>query len=270
MDPTGGWQQWVERTIESNRAMHLTTPKPDAHSDVVVPTMQAAAIGAVIAAALMGLLYLVGASWPAAWRWGAGLGLATFAACEVWFLLQHRWVYGAGIRLSYERLWATQARPERREPRRAILVINPRRPAGRPMVDARPALGVLEHAVPALQEPDAEVVELYRFIVTLWRTGDISRDAARRSGFGRAAWERYIGGQRAGRGRESARGLLDRAGMCRRTSGGWMIIAPMGAALAWNDELRAYAHAQRDGGMGPGRDTHGGALQVFKRLGGGQ
>jgi len=93
---------------------------------------------------------------------------------------------------------------------------------------------------------DPEIEELYRFIVGVWPGGSVSREACRELGFGRATWERLVGGQRGKEGMESGRGLLDRAGCVRSTSSGWEICATLEEALGINRALRAYAEGKAE------------------------
>lgn len=90
---------------------------------------------------------------------------------------------------------------------------------------------------------DPEIERLYRFIVDCWRADDVSQAGCMAREWRRRDWDKYIGGSRrkADLGKESARGLLDRAGIVRKDGNAWTICAPLDQALHINDDLLAYA-----------------------------
>ena len=83
---------------------------------------------------------------------------------------------------------------------------------------------------------DPEIEELYRFVTTVWPTGKVGREHCRDLGFMRSEWERMVGGRRGEEGSESGRGLLDRAGVVRRTRSGWELCG-ISASLRGGIEL---------------------------------
>jgi hypothetical protein len=105
----------------------------------------------------------------------------------------------------------------------------------------------LQVAAKSIEPPvRREITDLYRFITTMWPTNDITQANCRQHGFTRRYWDRFIGGSRAERdlGKESARGLLDRAGVIRKDGNAWVICAPLDQALQISDELWQYAQAR--------------------------
>jgi len=91
---------------------------------------------------------------------------------------------------------------------------------------------------------DPQIKALYEFLVRVWPTGNVARDHCIDLGFGRAEWERYVGGQRGREGEESGRGLLDRAGYVYKDASGHWQIAPeatLEVVLGMNEDLAAYA-----------------------------
>ncbi len=260
------FERWQEerRYAERAGAVHIPSPaRPSVHADVLVPALQAAVVGLAIAIGATGLLLLFRVAWALAWRWGAGLGLGSGVLSVIAFVLQHRLAYIGPVKLAFDRAdgaKAPRAVEREEEPWRVI----------------RPALpATIEHQVRAIEpEADPEIRELYEFITRIWPTRDVSRENCRKLGYGRAQWERWIGGQRGRLGQESAKGLLARAGVVGKRRGGWEIVVPMGAALAWNDELRAYAKARRamvrDRTDGTGRDAPGAGTGPVPGSGAGQ
>jgi len=247
---------WLaSQQTHQTRTIRIDTPKATFAADVGVPLSQGAAVGLAVAVAVTSLLWLLGCTWTAAWHWGAGLGVLAAAGCVVLFVLQHHALQVEPVRLAWSYFAAAHERkPTPPTPKRDWLVVHPRR--------AAPAGATLEHVIPELDadprgDPDGQVKELYDFAVACWRARDVTRDGARRLGFGRGAWEALVGGQRGKHG-ESGRGVLDRAGCVYQDArGAWRIRLPLSAVLATNAELRAYAARRRDAGTGTGRDTHG-------------
>lgn len=289
---------WAEHEHHEQAIGSMPIPRPTVAADVTVPALQALLIGAALGIGATALLYLVGCRWGRSWRWGAALGVSSWAICLVLFMLQHRGLVIEPIRLAWARFdWLTRPRAAVRQPTSAV-VINPlhsrtRRPeqvrqvaAGGQMLQAHATgPGAYEATVAALdvdQGPDNDTRELYTLITCCWPGGSVSRARAIEAGISRAAWHRYIGGARDGQGRESDRGLLDRAGAVALTAHGWIPTVPMSAAFCATDALRRYAHSQRacptdrrraggpghrSGQAGPGTP---GVIGVFKRIGGGE
>ena len=255
------FDRWLaEQKLHSERqheAQMPQVPKLTVASDVGVPLLQALAVGGVSAVCGGGLVGLIWHTWPGALTCAGIFGLGSFALCTVGFILEHRSVYTGPIRLAFLKFNASQ--PE--TPPTVETDWKTIHPYHKPI----PLLpdAIMEHSSPAFAdgepETDDETRLLYDFVSIVWPTGKVSREHCRQLGYTRSTWEHYVGGVRGKTG-ESARGLLDRAGVVRKTSAGdWEINAPVGAALGWNKELRAYAKAMkayRDGRDRTGQDTH--------------
>lgn len=101
----------------------------------------------------------------------------------------------------------------------------------------------IESLAPAV---DPEIDHLYRFILDAWQYGDVTQAGCMGRGWRRKDWDKFIGGsrRRADAGKESARGLLDRAGIIRKDGNSWVTCATLEQALSINDDLRAYANAR--------------------------
>jgi hypothetical protein len=84
---------------------------------------------------------------------------------------------------------------------------------------------------------DRAIAELYEFVATLWAAGEVSRAAARKHGFTRSTWEKYIGGRR----NSDAPGILANFGAVTMTQGGWQISKSLEEILNANNDLHAYA-----------------------------
>jgi hypothetical protein len=255
--------RWIAARQAETDAARATgipqVPKLSVASNVTVPLLQGAVVGSVLGISTLGVGIALGATWASTWRWALGVGFATFGIAELGLIADHAWAYTAGLRLAWEKFNATLPKedpPPKRDPWRVIKPYNEKRQALLP--DA-----VLDHNATALDdgepEADEEIRLLYDFVTVVWPTGKVGREHCRQLGYTRSTWEWLIGGQR-GRTGEGARGLLDRAGVVRKTSAGdWEIVAPTGAALGWNRELREYAKAlkaySRDKRDRTGRDT---------------
>lgn len=111
----------------------------------------------------------------------------------------------------------------------------------------RPLLAAPDMAVRSLfPEVDAQTQALYEFITRVWPTGNVSRDHCIALGFGRAQWERYVGGQRGKEGLETGRGILERAGLVYRDEKGYWNITPgatLEAAYRVTEGVEQYAGA---------------------------
>ena len=216
-------------------------PKLTTESDVVVPLMQAAAVatsgglgGGIMTLLLAPLAGVHGlALWSLAGRIAAGVFALALMTCTASFILAHR----RRVTEPLDILWQRLAPPVPPEPEPRWIVRNPAHAAR--AIPARLA----SEAKPLEPDAPAEIKDLYKFITTMWPTGDISQANCARMGFSRKYWDRYIGGSRRKRdaGKESARGLLDRAGVVRKDGNKWVIAATLEEALSVNDLLREYA-----------------------------
>ena len=202
-------------------------------------------LGAVLGLAAGGLAKLGGKTWPAAAQTGGRVALVVLAATT------------AGVFLYALLGWAGPARLARLQQPRIEKVVEEREEEEEPpWVVQRPWKRL--HPVPQIParlqvtaksiEPPVrrEIRDLYRFIITMWPTGDVTQANCRAKGFTRRYWDRYIGGSRAESklGTESGRGILDRAGVIRKDGNTWVIAAPLDVALQINEELWAYAQAR--------------------------
>ena len=209
-------------------------------SGVVVPCLQALAAGTLIAVALGITVRLFGTSWARAGVWALCALVwitAVFGAC---FIGQERAVHVTPSWVARQRVLLNRPM-EREEPEEEPWRVIRARPQ-RPML----GLETLDHAAPVVgPQARPEIEEAYRFVTALWPKGDISQ-ATVCERFSRRLWDRYIGGSRRKRdkGKESARGLLDRAGLIRKEGGRWVIDSTLEEALSWNPELKAYAEAK--------------------------
>jgi len=268
---TNEYARWMREREAAQRAaqgIRIEPQRATLEGDVVVPVLQAAAIGLAAGLAVGVGVLLIGFGREGWARWGlagqvAGCGcVAALAVCTVVFIIEHRRTIRDPLDISWERLDMLRPRggtppPAMDEaPWRVVRGFTPSLPAQ------------VETTVQAI-EPEArpEIRELYEFIAAAWPVGSVSRASCRNLGFGRAQWERLVGGVRGREGQESARGLLDRAGVVRRTRSGWEICAGLQDALAINAELLAYAEAKsslvqlgREGADGMGRP--GGAART--------
>lgn len=241
---TDEYRTWLRERELEQRGLRDTYPiRPRASTikgDVAVPTLQAFAIGSALATVIAGLLSIIGTSWQASLRWGAGAGLFAFGVAIVVFILQHRAVLIDPMRMAWEKLdLARMVKPRPTDEWQAPMVLNP--------YQVLPAGGTLDTQIKSI-EPDApeKIKELCEFIATMWPVGDVTQAACREKGFTRKYWDRYVGGSRRRRdvGKESARGILDRAGVVHKDGNKWAICAPLNEALAINDGLLAYANAK--------------------------
>lgn len=210
-----------------------------------------------------------------AWPILAGLGLATVlavsvggvvligsggeweqagtAAGVVWFV-----VLGLATVVVFwyaAREWAGPRRAERIErARREVIEVLP---DGEEMEPPPPMIvrgfspkmlpATIEHSIEALGPvADPEIEHLYRFIADCWRADDVTQNGCMSRGWRRSDWDRYIGGsrRRSDAGKESARGLLNRAGIIRKDGNSWRICSTLEQALHINDDLQAYANAR--------------------------
>ena len=248
-----------------SKGTYVPSQRSTIESDVIVPVLQALAIGVVGGLALGTGTMLIGFG-RAGW---ARLGLAAtvgsagtvfvLAMATIRMVLDH---HAASVvdplRMAWERLLLAMdrhhARSDDEEP--AYVITRGYTP------NALPA--TVDHQVRAITpQVDRATERLYEFIIGTWPKGpSVSRRQCAREGFSRKTWERYVGGMRGMEGQESGRGLLDRAGVVESTSSGWTICAPLGDALSITGPLQAYAEAKasivvgRDG-LGMGRDKRG-------------
>lgn len=93
---------------------------------------------------------------------------------------------------------------------------------------------------------DPEIDHLYRFILDAWQYGDVTQAGCMARGWRRKDWDKFVGGsrRRSDAGKESARGLLDRAGIIRKDGNSWVTCATLEQAFSINDDLKAYASAR--------------------------
>jgi len=202
-------------------------------------------LGAVLGLAAGGLAKLGGKTWPAAAQVGGRVALVVLAATTAGVFLYALlgWAGPARLaRLQQPRIEkVVEEREEEEEP--PWVVQRPwRRLHPAPQIPAR-----LQIEAASIEPPvRREIRELYRFIITMWPTGDITQANCRAKGFTRRYWDRYIGGSRAESklGTESGRGILDRAGVIRKDGNTWVIAAPLDVALQINEELWEYAQAR--------------------------
>ena len=242
------YEQWLrERRLEQDavRGLHAPTPqRATIEGDVLVPTLQALAIGGAVGLAVgVGVLLFApavfdlhgGDLWAWAGRVAAGGFVFTLAGAVVRFILDNRRVVTEPLDLLWERLaLATPSPPPDQDEK--WRVIRPRTPQLEATVD---------HEVKSIEpDVDPDIKRLYNFITRVWPGGNVSRSACNSLGFSRKTWEKMVGGQRGKAGLESGRGILDRAGCVRKTSAGWEIAATLEQALTFNDELSKYAQAK--------------------------
>jgi len=105
----------------------------------------------------------------------------------------------------------------------------------------------MDHTIESLAPAaDPEIDHLYRFVLDAWQHGDVTQAGVMSRGWRRKDWDKFVGGsrRRSDMGKESARGLLDRAGIIRKDGGGWVICATLEQALSINDDLNGYANAR--------------------------
>jgi len=243
-------------------------PRPSIATAVGVPVLQAIAIGGAVGLLAGGLPALFGTPPLLAAKLAvAGMMVGT-AGATVLFIVQERRVHTSPTRLSWERLRMAEPgtpppEPDDSEPWRVINRYRPRAP----MITAS---ATRMDATAAPVEPDArpEVKRLHDFICSNWGRdgrGNLSRDACRKRGFTRSVWEKYVGGKR-GRTGESAKGLLDRAGVVEKTAAGWQWRDGVTLQDVFNvqAELASYADARakmvqgrRDRTGRTGQDTPG-------------
>jgi len=202
-------------------------------------------LGAVLGVAAGGLQLLGGKPWRDAAQTGGRVALVVLAATTVGVFLYALLGWAGPARLArLQQPRVEQIAEQREEEEEPPWVVQ--RPWKRlnpvPQLPARLQIEARSIEPPARRE----IRELYRFIITMWPTGDITQANCRAKGFTRRYWDRYIGGSRAESklGTESGRGILDRAGVIRKSGGAWVIAAPLDQALQINDELWAYAQAR--------------------------
>ena len=209
-----------------------------------------------------------------AWPLLAGLGLATVLSVSVggvvliasrgdWQLagkvLGTIWfaVLGAATMIVFvyaAREWAGPRRAERIERTRQEVVevvrdeVEPPAPIiirGFPSPPLLPA--TVDHTIESLAPAaDPEIDHLYRFVLDAWQHDDVTQAGCMSRGWRRKDWDKFVGGsrRRSDVGKESARGLLDRAGIIRKDGSGWTICATLEQALSINDDLNRYANAR--------------------------
>lgn len=244
------YERWLKDRELQQAAMGRVNPPTQrpatVEGDVLVPTLQAAAVGICggLVSSTVVLLFGFGTSgWARVALAGKALGAGfvfSLAFCMIVFIGQHRRWITEPLNIIRDRLDALLdlvygRRPdELNEP--GYVVIHPHMPQ-------LPA--TIDHEVKSIEpSTDAATKRLYDFIIRVWPGGNVSRRAVMDLGFSRRTWERYVGGRRGHEGEESGRGILDRAGVVIKTTSGWEIGAPLDQALQITDPLAAYSNAK--------------------------
>ncbi len=217
-----------------------TTTK-DGHLVVYLawPILAGIALGTVLAVSVGGIVLIASGDLQAAgtvagYVFFAVLGVATLAM--VWYVFQEWAGPRQRERTAEMGYWEPEPYDDHEPPAAMVL----RGFKGKPkMLPATVDLAV--EAVGPVADPEIE--RLYRFIVDAWRADDVSQAGCMSRQWRRKDWDQYIGGsrRRADLGKESARGLLARAGIVAKSGNRWVICAALDAALSINDDLLAYA-----------------------------
>ena len=243
-DSYGDWLR--EREVRARGTGGVRTravAQPTIEGNVWVPALQTVLVGLATGGGSWVLMLLARVAWGAAWRWGVGIGTVAAIIAAVAFVWQDRLLMAKPLRLEKEKLDLLRGPAPKREKRPAIIV----RPPPRPVLPAQ--AGKYEMAIDSIDpEVDEDIRELYEFIVKVWGDRNVSRGHCRQEhGITRSTWERMVGGKRGGSG-ESARGLLDRAGVVYQDTAGWQIRGDVSLeeALGINEELKAYAERRAE------------------------
>jgi len=200
--------------------------------DIKVPALWALVTAAGVTIGAAPLVY----AFEKPWYWSPAAGF--YAGLALWILIGVVEWFDREQRIESEEYTdqEDEKKPEPPKPDRPPVIVNPYHGNRYATTPSQP------------REVDAppEVQELYRFITTMWPTGDVTQDNCRRHGFGRGVWDHMIGGSRNPRhkGTESARGVLDRAGVIEKQGNVWKIAANLDDTLACFPMVRAYAETR--------------------------
>jgi hypothetical protein len=219
-----------------------TQQKRDGHLTVYLawPILAGLGLATVLAVSIGGVSLIVSRDWQA----------SSTIAGVVWFVALG--LVTVFVFLYAMQEWAGPRQAERQERlRQEVIEIIPddleRPPAmvlrplsRRPMLPAPSFDHTIETITPAV---DPEIDHLYRFVIDAWQHNDVTQSGCMARGWRRKDWDKFIGGsrRRADLGKESRRGLLDRAGIVVKDGNKWTTCATLEQALSINDELHRYA-----------------------------
>lgn len=219
--------------------------KRDGHLRVYVgwPLAGGFMLASVLAICVGGLRLLNGAEWEEATQAAGKWFFAVLGASTVGIFLYAMFGWAGPRRIERMRQEIVVEQPPPPQPVKEWVIRNPSS-----LLPHRTITTATEASICSIEpEADPEIRELYEFITRVWPAGSVSRETCRELGFGRATWERLVGGQRGKAGQESGRGLLDRAGVVYQDrSGSWQIGVSLEQALSIHPALAAYARQRAE------------------------